>query len=165
MLTKYFPRQHHGITDTARDYLDSARDQAADYYDSARHYVADIDDTEFSRGLGWASLAIGLIEMLAPSQVESLLGLEHNPQCQGVLRTLGLREVCHGVALLTDNDDAEKQKVGAWSRVAGDVLDSALLGAAATRTKKPFSFATVTAMVLGIGLLDLMCAKRLSRHA
>ena len=56
-------------------------------------------------------------------------------------------------------------KVSLWSRVAGDVLDSALLGVAATKTKKPFAFAVVTAMVLGIGLADLLCAKRLTDDA
>ena len=120
------------------------------------------DDVELARGLGWASIGIGLTELLAPKQVNNLLGLSDTPQRRGVLRVLGVREVCHGIGILTEDEANDRMKVGVWSRVAGDVLDSALLGVAATKTRKPFAFAVVTAMVLGIGLADLLCAKRLS---
>jgi hypothetical protein len=127
--------------------------------------LRDTTDAEFGRGLGWASIAIGLTEVLAPRQVENMLGLEDTPDRRGVLRVLGVRELCHGIGILTENEVSERMKVGVWSRVAGDVLDSALLGIAATKTKKPFAFAVVTGMVLAIGLADLLCAKRLSEDA
>jgi hypothetical protein len=127
--------------------------------------IRDVDDAEFGRGLGWASIGIGLTELLAPRQVEEMLGLSGQPECRGVIRVLGVRELCHGIGILTEREANERMKIGLWSRVAGDVLDSALLGIAATKTKKPFMFAAVTAMVLGIGLADLLCAKRLSQDA
>jgi hypothetical protein len=122
----------------------------------------DVDDAEFARGLGWASIGIGLTEVLAPKQVNDLLGLDDTPDRRGTLRVLGVREICHGISILTEEEANERMAAGVISRVAGDVLDSALLGIAATKTRKPFRFAVITAMVLGIGLADLLCAKRLA---
>jgi hypothetical protein len=55
-------------------------------------------------------------------------------------------------------------KAGIWSRVAGDALDTALLGVAVMKTKKPASFALVAASVGLIGVLDTLYASRMSRH-
>lgn len=136
---------------------------AQEKFSDLRDHVADIDDTEFARGLGWASIAIGLTELLATKQVQSMLGLEDTPDRRGTIRVLGVREVMHGVSILTEEKPTQQMAASVWGRVAGDVLDSALLGIAATKTKKPFSFAAVTLNVLAIGLADLLCAKRLSK--
>jgi hypothetical protein len=124
--------------------------------------ATDVDDAEFARGLGWASIGIGLTEVLAPKQVNDMLGLEDTPDRRGTLRVLGVREICHGLAILTEEEVNARLATGVIARVAGDVLDSALLGIAATKTKKPFAFAVITAMVLGIGLADMLCAKRVA---
>jgi hypothetical protein len=124
--------------------------------------VRDATDTEFARGLGWASIAIGLTEILAPRQVNHLLGLTDTPDRCGTLRVMGVRELAQGVSILTEDRANDTMTAGIVARVAGDVLDSAALGIAATKTTKPFQFAVVTAMVLGIGLADMLCAKRLS---
>jgi hypothetical protein len=116
-------------------------------------------DTEAARGLGWASIAIGLTEILAPHQLENAMGI-HNGENTGILRTLGVREILHGVDILAHDDPAP----GVWARIAGDALDSALLGIAATRTKKPASFATIFSMVLGIGVLDAVVGARLAHR-
>jgi hypothetical protein len=126
---------------------------------------SDTTDTEMARGLGWASIAIGMTEVLAPRQVENMLGLEDTPDRRGTLRVLGVREICHGIGILTEEEASDRMRAGVWARVAGDVLDSALLGVAATKTKGPFAFAVITAMVMGIGLADLLCARRLSDEA
>lgn len=110
-----------------------------------------------ARGLGIASIGIGLTELMAPQKVESMLGLEDRPLHQGILRVLGVREIMDGVSILTE----KKPAAGMWSRVAGDVLDTALLGVAARKTRNPKSFAAVSAMVMAIGLADLLCARRL----
>jgi hypothetical protein len=75
-----------------------------------------------------------------------------------------VREVMHGVSLLTETEPSAQLKVGMWSRVAGDVLDSALLGAAGMKTRRPLSFALITASVMAIGAMDLLVAQRLQRH-
>ena len=114
-------------------------------------------DAEAARALGWASIGIGLTELTAPNKVEEMMGIG-NGQNTGILRVLGVREIMHGVDILSHSDPTP----GVWSRVAGDVLDGVLLAAAARRTQRPGSFAAVTAAVLGIALADVAVAKRLS---
>ena len=122
------------------------------------------NDTQLARGLGWASIGIGLTELAATRKVQDMLGLEDSPARRGILRVLGVREVMHGIGLLSQTRPNHQMRVGAWARVLGDALDTALLGAAATKTKKPASFAVVSAMVAGIGLLDAVTASRLQMH-
>jgi hypothetical protein len=111
-----------------------------------------------ARGLGVASLAIGLTELAAPRQLERLMGIPDGENTT-VMRMMGLREVMHGVDILAHDDPTES----VWRRVAGDVVDTALLGVAARKTKRPAMFAAVTATVLAIGALDLMCAMKLKK--
>jgi hypothetical protein len=132
------------------------------FRDAYHDYVDDTTDTDFARGLGWASLAIGLTELLAPKQVQNLLGIDDTADSRGTIRALGVRELCHGAAILTEDRPTEQLKNAVWSRVAGDVLDTAFLGVAATRTKSPAKFAVTAASVMAIGVLDLLCAKRLT---
>src|SRR5688500_6910764 len=94
---------------------------------------------EAGRALGWASIGIGLTEIAAPKQVQQMLGLEDTTEGREILRVLGVRELGHGVSLLTENKANAKMATGLWGRVAGDVLDTALLGVAAAKTKRPVS--------------------------
>ena len=77
------------------------------------------EDKEGARGLGWASIGIGLAEIAAPKQVQDMLGLDDTPDRRGTLRVLGVREICHGVSLLTENKPNNQLAIGAWGRVAG----------------------------------------------
>jgi hypothetical protein len=115
-------------------------------------------DRRAARGLGWASLTLGLLELAAPRSVERLLGLAHEGHQERILQTLGLREILHGVDLLSHPDP----RPGVWARVAGDALDGVLLAAAAGRTRAPGRFAAVSALVLGIVARDVQLAGRLS---
>src|SRR5579884_3777084 len=103
-----------------------------------------------ARMLGLASIAIGVAEMAAPERVQAMLGLEDDPQRRGVLRVLGVRELCHGFNILTQ----AKPTSGVWARVLGDVLDSALLAAAAPSAKNPVKFAATSSGVMAIGAAD-----------
>jgi hypothetical protein len=126
----------------------------------------DVSDSEAAQALGWASVGIGLAEIAATRQVQTLLGLDDTPESRGVLRVLGVRELMHGVSLLSENDSERATAAGLWGRVAGDVLDTALLGAAAAKTRRPLSFGLVSLMVMGIGLADMYFAQRVTRkHA
>jgi hypothetical protein len=109
-----------------------------------------------ARGLGVASLAIGLTELAAPRKLERMMGIGDGENTT-LMRLMGVREVMHGVDILAHDDPTES----VWRRVAGDVLDTALLGMAARKTKRPGMFAAITATVLAIGVMDLMCAMRL----
>src|SRR3954462_7573100 len=117
-----------------------------------------MNDIEVARGLGWASIAIGASEILAPRQLEQAMGIG-NGQNTGILRALGVREIMHGVDILSHDDPTP----GVWARVAGDALDTVLLGVAATKTRKPAAFACIAASVMAIGALDMIFATRLSR--
>lgn len=116
-------------------------------------------DITLARGLGWASIGLGLAEIAAPRQIEQFLGIE-NGQHVGVLRALGVREVMHGVDLLAHDDPTP----GVWARVAGDALDGAAMSVAATRTRRPGRFTAAVAMVAGIAALDVLVATRLGRR-
>src|SRR3954452_18380072 len=115
-------------------------------------------DQRAAQSLGWTSIAIGLTEILAPRQLEKTMGVG-NGQVTGVLRVLGVREIMHGVDILAHEDPTP----GVWSRVFGDLLDGVLLGAAATRTKKPEGLAAVFAAVAPLVLADMIFAPRLSK--
>ena len=69
------------------------------------------------------SFGLGAIELLATRKLARRLGL---PRSAPALKTYGAREIASGALLLA----APRSSIGAWSRVAGDVLDLATLGVA-----------------------------------
>jgi uncharacterized membrane protein len=79
-----------------------------------------------------------------------------------LIRLLGVREIAHGVGILTQRRPTE----GVWSRVGGDAIDLACLGAAfLSPGARQDRVAVSTAAVLGVTLLDVLCARQLSRSA
>src|SRR5215217_6046530 len=89
---------------------------------------------QFSRGLGWFSIGLGLTELLSPRRVARLIGVSDDHD--RLIRVLGAREIASGLGLL-----ARPKPMGfAWSRVAGDIMDLSLLSAALTRiSQQPMS--------------------------
>lgn len=75
----------------------------------------------FGRMLGWFSIGLGLTELLAPQRITRALGAEGR---ENLVRAMGARELVHGVVCLSVNND-----YGAWTRVAGDMVDLAALAA------------------------------------
>jgi hypothetical protein len=148
----------------AAEFAGDVAERVSHRFSPVGNQMPDVDDAEFGRGLGWASIGIGLTEILAPGQVNNLLGLEDTPDRRGALRVFGVRELAQGISILTEDRANETMEAGVFARVAGDMIDSVALGVAATKTKRPFQFAVVTAMVLGIGLADALCAKRLAQR-
>jgi uncharacterized membrane protein len=110
-----------------------------------------------ARGLGWFSVGLGLAELLAPRAIASVSGVSNAHT--GLIRLYGLRELASGIAIFSQ----EKPTEAVWSRVAGDALDLASLGAAFTSpSAKRGRVAFATANVLAVTALDLICAKQLS---
>ena len=70
--------------------------------------------------LATASFGLGTAEMVAPDLVASAAGVASTSRTRSVIRWLGAREVGHGIALVNSPTTV-------WTRVAGDVLDVALL--------------------------------------
>jgi uncharacterized membrane protein len=111
-----------------------------------------------AKGLGWFSIALGLAEVVVPRALARFIGVRPQPV---LLPALGLREITSGIGIL-----AQERPVGwVWSRVAGDAMDLALLGAA--RMDRPCEEERVdmaAAAVAGVTALDLICALLLTRQ-
>jgi uncharacterized membrane protein len=113
-----------------------------------------------ARGLGWFSVGLGLTELFAPSLIARISGVSE--ERTGLIRLYGLREIASGIAIFSQKNPA----AGVWSRVAGDAMDLASLGAAATSpdaNRGRITFAT--ANVLAVTALDVICARQLSNGA
>lgn len=112
---------------------------------------------KLAKGLGWFSIGLGLTELLAPRAVANISGVSNKHT--GLIRLYGLREIASGITIFAQ----EKPTEGVWSRVAGDALDLASLGRAATSPNaKKGRIAFATANVLAVTALDVMCAMQLS---
>ena len=122
--------------------------------------LRDTEPEQLARALGWFSLGLGLAELLAPRAVSRLYG--GSGRHTTLIRLAGMREIAAGMTIF---GGGRRPVSGLWARVAGDMLDLATLGAAATsrRTnRKALAFAT--ANVLGVTALDLLCAQEMSRR-
>jgi uncharacterized membrane protein len=122
--------------------------------------LKDVGAERVARGLGWFSIGLGLTELLAPRFVARLCGGQGKHT--GLIRLYGLREIASGLMIFSRG---RKPARGVWSRVAGDAVDLATLGAAAVSpntNKAGVLFGAVN--VLGVTALDVLCAQELSRE-
>ena len=130
-----------------REFGDGSRQGALKY----------VDGEQLARGLGWFSIGLGLAEVLAPRGIAKVAGVRGNT---GLIRLLGLREIAHGIAIFTQG---KRPAEAVWSRVVGDALDLACLGAAfASPDSSKGRVAFATANVLAVTALDVLCAQQLS---
>jgi len=113
-----------------------------------------------ARGLGWFSLALGAAELAMPRALARLIGVHPGPANTLLIRAMGAREVIAGIGVLM----APRRPLPLWSRVAGDALDLALLGAGMTgpRSSVP-RLAGAAAAVAGVTALDVIAARRNQR--
>ena len=120
-------------------------------------------DTTLAKGLGWFSIGLGLAELAAPASVAQLIGVRDDDRTRNVLRAYGARELANGSAILGSGaDDPE----WLWTRVAGDVLDLATMGAALRDGNRADGrkLAVGMASVAGVLAADVMAARRLGRE-
>jgi uncharacterized membrane protein len=123
----------------------------------AEGLFGNVGPEQLADGLGWFSIALGLGELLVPGTMSSLVGAKSR---HGMLmRFLGLREIAAGVMILSG-----ARAAGCWSRVAGDLMDLALLGGdlAAPGTDKGRAIGS-TAAVAGVTVLDALTAWELTQ--
>ncbi len=117
----------------------------------------EFEHPRLARALGWFSLGLGLTQLAVPRQLSRAIGVGENPL---LMRGLGLREIGTGVGLL-----ARPRPVNwLWARVAGDVMDLALLGAAMRQQdtdRQKTLWASLA--VAGVTALDAFAAMRLGR--
>ena len=121
--------------------------------------LMNMNEEQLARGLGWFSIGLGLAEVLTPRAIARISGVRGNT---GFIRLMGLREIAHGIAIFAQG---KRPATAVWSRVAGDALDLAALGAAfASRDSKKGRVAFATANVLAVTALDVICAQQLSSN-
>ena len=109
--------------------------------------------------LGWLGLGLGVVELAAPGAVARLIGVRDDDRNCRVLRAMGLREIASGLGVLA----APKPAGWIWARVAGDLADLSLLGAASKQEgadRRRIGMAATA--VAGVAAVDLVCADRLS---
>jgi hypothetical protein len=109
---------------------------------------------KIARALGWFSIGLGALEIVAPGALARFLGSER----RGLIRSFGLREIAAGVGILAGNRVAP----WIWARVAGDVLDLAALGFAVARGRCRNAL-VATGAVAGVTALDVLTGQRLAR--
>jgi hypothetical protein len=114
----------------------------------------DPPEERLARFLGLFSLALGTLELLAPRTLARAIGMRGHR----LLPILGLREIASGLGILAGRRPAAP----VWSRVAGDAMDLAIIGALLTATPRRHRTAVAGIAVLGVTLLDLLCARQLS---
>ena len=74
-----------------------------------------------AHGAAWFSIALGVVELVAPHAVARVAGLR--PGSSHVVRLCGIREIATGIGLLRARNAAP----WLWGRVAGDLLDAGIV--------------------------------------
>jgi hypothetical protein len=116
------------------------------------------DGRTAARMMGWFSLGLGVVELLAARKVTRTLGVSsrHAP----LVRFYGLREIASGVGVLSERTPA----AGMWSRVAGDALDLATLGVALGGSRRRTNVLAAMGLVAGALAADALVARKLTGH-
>ncbi len=110
-------------------------------------------------GLGWFSIALGLYEVLKAEQLGQALGQKDKT---GLLRFYGIRELTAGAGILSGQT---KLAPWLWARVGGDGFDLATLGVGLSPDNpKRGNVVIAFAMVVGITVLDIWCALKLTQQ-
>lgn len=109
-------------------------------------------EDQLARALGWFSIGLGIMELLAPRRITETLGMEGS---ETLVRAFGVREIVSGIMSLSVD-----KNVGLWARVGGDGLDAAALlsGLTADNPKKG-NIALALLMIGGIAMLDYRAAQ------
>ncbi|HEY0461133.1 MAG TPA: hypothetical protein VGC97_18505 [Pyrinomonadaceae bacterium] len=130
-----------------------------DYTELKYRDPANVATGKMAKGIGMFSIALGLAEVVAPARMGELIGVSN--RYRAFLPLLGMREIAHGIGIMSQTKPTES----VWSRVIGDAIDLAFLGAAfAGKENNKRRLAGATVAVLGVAALDVMCAAALSKQ-
>lgn len=112
------------------------------------------------RGLGWASLGLGIPPLLAPGGFGQAIGIDDAPRHRTAVTMVGLRELAAAAGLL-----GQQSPAWLWARVGGDIMDLGMLGRALKNHDGRGLWRTVaaTAAVTGITGVDVYAAVTRSR--
>lgn len=82
-------------------------------------------DDKLTRMLGWASVGLGTPLLTAAGRSARAIGIEDGPRQRAAVAGVGARELIAAAGLL-----GQRGPMWLWARVAGDLMDLALLGSA-----------------------------------
>lgn len=116
-----------------------------------------ISDIQAARILGLVSIGLGAVELVSGRRTSDALGIDK----PGLIETMGGREIATGLMAMGYPDRAWP----IWGRVAGDVIDLAVLGIGlGSDNRRRHNAAWAAIGVLGIMLLDVTVAASLTRR-
>ena len=75
-----------------------------------------------AKAVGWLSIGVGLVALVAPPRIGGLVGYVEKP---ALLRLVGLRDVCIGAGLTRQSSGRR----WLWARAASDGLDATIIAA------------------------------------
>jgi uncharacterized membrane protein len=148
---------------SSRPNLDRSMPPPTSYVDDDNSWdvESDLDESslveprQLTQALGWFSIGLGLAELIAPRALGRAIGVGDQP---ALMRMCGVREIISGVGLLSERMPSK----WAMSRVAGDAIDLALLGAAARQPDADRTrIALAATAVAGVTALDMYASQRL----
>ena len=114
-----------------------------------------------ARGLGAFSLGLGLVQLVNPRRFSDWIGVKPRDESEASIRLVGVRELAAAGALLV-----RPRPIFMWMRVAGDVMDLALLGQAMrARNTRADRVGAAMGAVAGVTAVDLVGTLRLARAA
>jgi uncharacterized membrane protein len=154
------PIKSPGQSGSQQDPLSHFNDTHSYHYqpDERLSYRHADDGKRLAKALGWFSIGLGLAQLLAPRAISRASGVDDHPV---LMRAIGMREIASGVGILNERKPTE----WLWSRVAGDAMDLALLGMAASSSgTRRNRVAMVTAAVAGVTALDVLSSVRNSQR-
>jgi hypothetical protein len=109
-----------------------------------------------AKNLGYFSIALGMVELMAPRALCNAIGLRG---MEPVIRAYGAREIATGVAILTSHDP----EPWIWARVAGDVADIATVATGLQQDNARTENNLLALAALGaVTAVDVACARGLN---
>lgn len=143
--------------ESSREPLPRFNDPRFHHYRPAARFN-EAGDERLAKGLGWFSIGLGMAQLLAPHAMSRATGVADHPV---LMRTIGVREITAGVGILSQRQPA----AWLWTRVAGDAMNLALLGMAASSSGTRRSRVAMAAVaVAGVTALDVLSSVRHSQR-
>jgi hypothetical protein len=110
-------------------------------------------------GLGYFSIALGLLEVAVPKRIAGWLGLDGSSTARNTLLAFGIRELAAGGMLLR----GPAVSTNVWNRVLGDAMDAGALGLALRGSNRKGAVAGAMAFVGGAMVADWLTARALDK--
>ena len=112
---------------------------------------------QLSKFLGWFSLGLGALELVASRRIAAALGIA----TPGLVQAFGVREIAAGLMVLNKPDTA----MPVWGRVVGDAMDAAVLVTGlGYHNRQRGQAAAALLFVMGATALDMAVASALSQR-